>query len=257
LDALPADDPGRGGYLSDLGTSLQARFLRLGHAEDLDAAIEVGRAAVSATVPAEHRSTVLGNLSNALRLRAERTGDPRYCDDAVRAAQEAVRTLLDDAQARAPQLVNLAAAHRQRHVAFGSAEDVDLAVAEYRDALDLARDPQARRMASIGLGGALTDRFVLRGALDDLDAAVAAARAGVAGGGPAPATASATLAVALRERHRITGHGPDLADAVLAARAAVTAADGSARAVHLAALGNVLHDALRRWGEAVLLVLQR
>ena len=61
--ASPADDPGRAGYLSNLGAALLGRFVRTGDLADLDAAIDALRRAVAAS-PADHpgRTAMLSNL---------------------------------------------------------------------------------------------------------------------------------------------------------------------------------------------------
>jgi hypothetical protein len=49
--AIPEDHPSRSGYLSNLGIALVFRYNRLGQPDDLDEAIDVGRAAVAAPPP--------------------------------------------------------------------------------------------------------------------------------------------------------------------------------------------------------------
>ena len=48
MAAAAPDDPGRAGYLSNLGNALLTRFERNDTAVDLDRAVEVGQAAVAA-----------------------------------------------------------------------------------------------------------------------------------------------------------------------------------------------------------------
>lgn len=104
VDATETDHPDRAGRLSNLSNALQVRFERYGRMADVDEAVSTARQATEAT-EATHLGHVgwlsdthlgrvgwLSNLSNALQVRFERTGQMADLDEAVNAARQAAET---------------------------------------------------------------------------------------------------------------------------------------------------------------------
>jgi hypothetical protein len=101
----PADDPYRATYLAKLGSAWLHRFVWKGTPTDVDAAIDVIRAArqLGPGTPA-----TLTNLAMALRMRFEVAGDDADLDQAVELALEAADSSPVDDPDRSGRLFNAA-----------------------------------------------------------------------------------------------------------------------------------------------------
>jgi tetratricopeptide (TPR) repeat protein len=223
--------------------------------EDLDDAVESGRAAVAATPTGDpDLAGRLCNLSYSLQDRFERSGSSRDLDEAIEAGRAAVRAAPDDHLSRAAYLSNLVSLLLARSSPTGSGADLEEAVRLGRAAVTATRagDPgRARRLSN--LGTVLKARFERTGSSLDLEEAVLIGRAAVTAAHADDADRAdylSNLSTTLGQRFLRAGAGGDLDEAVQVGRAAVQAAPGGHRnrAGYLSNLAGALHDRFVRTG---------
>ena len=251
LSVIPTGHPDRAGYLSNLGIALQAQFGWTGVRADLDAAIEVGRAAVDAAQPNDC-ARFLSNLGTAFYSRFERTGVPTDLDAAIEVCQAAVDTALADDPGRPRYFSNLAGALIARFRRTGERADLDSAIEITESAVAAADHPNRAGFLS-NLGTALRTRFELTGEQADLDAAIESHQAALnttPANHPDRATFLSNLGSALLTRFRRSGTQSDLDAAVETAQAAVAVipADHPDRGWYLFSLGNALQARFEQTG---------
>ena len=148
LRATPEDDPGRGGYLSNLGTALRTLFERTGDLGMLTEAVDIGRQAVRAT-PEGHsdRAACLSNLGNALQTLFERTGDLDALTEAAEVGRQAVRDIPEDHPDRASCINNLGHTLRTLFERTGDLAALTEAVDTARQAVRATPEDQPDRVA--------------------------------------------------------------------------------------------------------------
>ena len=152
--AVRASSPGaptHAGLLSNLGAALQSRFLETGTPADLDAAVQIGQAAVTAT----DDPGPLITLGNTLRIRFERTGERSDLADAIGVLDRAVLAASDDHVEKALGLVALGRAHRATFRLTGSDTDLSAATTAYSRAAESPSAAPALRVAAAQAAGAL------------------------------------------------------------------------------------------------------
>ena len=145
--ATPPGHPDRAAIVSNLGNSLLTRFQRSGDSADLDAAIDAGRQAVDLTPPGQPgRAALLTDLGTALRARFGLTAEPALLEEAIQAARDAVSATPGDHPDRAARLVILSALLIIRSEQGGGEADFNAAIAQWRQAADLAASPLQTRL---------------------------------------------------------------------------------------------------------------
>jgi tetratricopeptide (TPR) repeat protein len=153
---LDRDDPEA---IDVLGRALVARFQQTRDAADLAAATSALEHAME-LVPADaqRRLAMAADLAGARVLHADRYGDRRALEDAIRLFREALRVPLDD---QSLLLVNLAGALLVLHDVSGEAGALDEAIETCQRAARVARTPALRATARRRLAEGLLRRHVL------------------------------------------------------------------------------------------------
>lgn len=201
--------------------------LALGHAmrweyggggdEDLDAAIDCGRAAVRAGASDPDAVVYASNLADALEKRWELHRDPEDLHEAVRVFAATLDAQPDGGARTADLAVSFAHTLLARYQAFGGADDLDVALAA------LGRSPAGdlrgaqRSTAAAATARALAMRYEAAGDPADLATAIAMARRGLAGVAATSTThnsRTARLAHLLYLRFARSGQRRDLDDAI-------------------------------------------
>jgi tetratricopeptide (TPR) repeat protein len=254
--AIQPEDPGLAGSLSNLGSSLHARWYRTGRGEDLDEAVRVHRQAVRATPPDDpNRAAVLAGLGVALQTRFVRTGQEQDRDEAVQADREVLDATPPEHPDRARRLWSLLLALLAPFEQTGRLDDLDEAIRAGREAVELTPPSHPRRAQSLSyLGMALVSRFRRTQRVEDLDEAI-----GVTGeavnltppDSPDRAGYLSHLGAALQVRFRRAGQVQDLYEAIRLGREAVAATppdDHLYRAQRLLNLGATLQTEFKRSG---------
>ena len=165
--------------------------LALGHAmrweygggdeEDLDAAIDCGRAAVGEGAGNPDAVVYASNLAGALEQRWELHRDPADLDEAVRVFAAAMDGQPGGGASTADLAVNFAHTLLARYQAFGGARDLDAALAALsRIPAEGLRGAQRSSVAA-ATARALSMRYEAAGDPADLAVAIAMARRGLAG----------------------------------------------------------------------------
>ncbi|GAA0388274.1 CHAT domain-containing protein [Acrocarpospora corrugata] len=216
--------------LGMLSTSLRLRYELAGDAADLDAAVSLGRAALTeeATDPLS-RLTALNSLGNALMTSADTDSGGRSLDEAIAVH----RVMLAESQAgqplRAYPLMNLANGLRARYERDGNPADLDEAILLGRQGLALETPLPDRPAAIAGLGFALLQRHSHTGDEGDLAESIDLLRAALRVCPPEhPVRARLHLmsGLALHARFTVTRAPHDLREAVSAWRQAAGIATG-------------------------------
>ena len=252
-DALPAGDPVRARWLSNLGVTQQARFGLTGSPADLDAAIMNCQASVSASAD-DHpdRVGLLTMLANAHRLRFGYTGQAADLDAALDLLQRAL-SATGAGPLRAGVLTTKGDVLRLKFATTGDLEDLDAAIEAGQSAVV---DVPPGHIDWAGLQASLADmrheRFERTGATDDLDAAIEGYRAALSATPEEYADRAvflSNLGHALLSRSERTGSAADLDAAIDAGRTAAQAAAGDhQRSAFLVDLGNALRTRFTRTG---------
>jgi len=195
------DDLDRRRVLSNLNIALHTRFERTGERADLDESIDAATAALRGA-DGDDMATIASNLSAALLTRSERTRD---LADVVRAVELSRVALANTPQNHASQPgreANLGNALRRRFEAGARREDIDEAIAVFRNAVaTAANDPKVL----FDLAAALRTRYEALGAPSDLTESIRQCRAALRAAGPdhpARATILSALALALQHTDR-------------------------------------------------------
>ena len=171
----------RGGpaSLSNLGNSFRTRFEHSRDSADLDAAIDVGRQAVSAA-PQGHadRAIYLSNLAASLYGRFDQTGNGADLDSAIDVGRQAVSAAPQGHADRTIYLSNLGNFLLTR---FSSGMDLEAAIAAGSQAV-MTSPPGHPYLATclFNLGQSLHDRFRWNGDMAELEAAIDTERLAVA-----------------------------------------------------------------------------
>jgi tetratricopeptide (TPR) repeat protein len=164
-----------------LGVALTYRYEQMGHAADLDEAVELLRAAghgIAADSP--ERALILANLGGTLHTRFELTGSRTDLDQAVAAYREAIETAPGDSPQRSMSRADLGNVLASRFQLTGDRADLDEAVAGLRAAESAAAPGSiSRPVIATNLGKALFSRCKNFGQQTDLDGAIDAARTAV------------------------------------------------------------------------------
>lgn len=215
-------------YLAVLGDALADRYRELGTVADLNAAIDLLRAARdTGGVSGVELAAILADLAGVYQARFERFGAVEDSDDAIDLMRAALGMFPAGAPEHAAGLANLAAALKGRFDHTGECSDLDVAVEAAQTAANaLPAESPHRISVQLNLGATLYDRFSRHGAPADLDGAVEAAQRAVEAtppGHPALASCLSNLGNALRTRFAVIGNSADLNRAVRESRAAVDA----------------------------------
>ncbi|MEV4509213.1 CHAT domain-containing protein [Dactylosporangium sp. NPDC049525] len=222
-----ADVAVRAAAAGNLGNAFRARYEARGSDDDLTAAVEYGRKAITLGAPDDPRMAAYrSSLGTALQTRYDRHGDAADLDASIVLGADAVELTPRDDPARCGRLSNLGNALRLRYLRTGSVDDLERSIRVGTEAV--SSDPAAADLAIYrsNLASALRDRFDATGDQRDLDAAIEHVRAAAEAVGPGhprrPGYLS-NLASMLRNRAETTGSQPDLDAAVDAADAAAAA----------------------------------
>jgi hypothetical protein len=154
--SIPFNSPDRTHLLNNLGYQLGKRFERTHSEDDLNRAVEMTDAAVSAT-PFNHpeRAGRLDNLGYQLGMRFELTGSVDDLNRAVDVAGAAVVVTPANHPEQASRLENIGNQLEKRFKLTGSKDDLDRALSSYKSgwccltALPSIRINLARRAAGI------------------------------------------------------------------------------------------------------------
>ncbi|MEV6350106.1 CHAT domain-containing protein [Actinoplanes sp. NPDC051851] len=243
----------RARLLSNLAGALAERFESCRDPDDLDEAIEAGRAAVLATPPGHQlRAGFLNNLGHALRIRFWGGRDLGDLSESIAAYRGAVRSVPPGDPDEVRFLATLGNVLLQRFQEIGEPSDLDEAVEAGRDARQIAGTEHPDRvMALFHLSETLQARFERFKEPPDLDEAIELGRSVLRAmplRDPDRAGALSTLGAALRTRIEWSGEPADLDEAVEIARAAERVAPGwhPKRAEILFEVGEALHARFER-----------
>ncbi|MBE8523024.1 CHAT domain-containing protein [Amycolatopsis sp. H6(2020)] len=231
LAAVPAQHPRRWLIEIRLGPALMLRYEITGDRADLDAAIDLQRAAIGR--PVDGPDDVLeefGNLAAALVNRFLLDRDSADLDEAVTLTRRGVE--LDDAHGtNSLHILGSALFYRYSHL--GRRHDLDEAITVGEQAVATARSPLRIANAHANLGNRLRQRFLATHEPADIDAAIEHLHAGQRQVDDVHARLN--LGLALSDRGQTRARRQDLLDAVTAFTA-VRAATGEQAPLHTIAL---------------------
>ena len=210
---LAAEQPGRRAALVNLASVLLVRYQAERADPDVRRAVVLAEQAAALSTSADvDRAAVLTVLGDA-RLHSYRLTRRRTeLEAAVAALGEAVA--LDDSPR---ERSNLGVALSERHLATGSVDDLERAIALLTTAVqDTPPRAPERPWRLANLGGALAERYERRGDRRDLDAAINAFDEATSAYRPGPDGLDwqYNLALGLRDRYARDGYLPDLDRAV-------------------------------------------
>ncbi|WP_143263973.1 CHAT domain-containing protein [Amycolatopsis kentuckyensis] len=247
LAALPAEHPRRWLIEIRLGPALMLRHELTGDRADLDAAIDLQRAAIGRPVDSpDEVLEELGNLAAALVNRFLRDRDSADLDEAIKLTRRGVE--LDEAHGtNSLHILGSALFYRYSHL--GRRHDLDEAIAADERAVAVA-GPRYLANAHANLGNRLRQRFVATGEPADIDAAIGHLDAALRR--EEDVHARLNLGLALSDRGRTRDRRQDLLDAVTAFTA-VRAATGEQAPLHTIALQGLgeAYTALGRPDDAI------
>jgi tetratricopeptide (TPR) repeat protein len=180
LAVVPADDPHRPGYRSNLAVALHHRFSTTGEIGDLHLAIEHHRATLAYDLTPADRAGFLTNLGTALDDRFEWSGDSADLTESIRLHREAVDIAPPGHRHRPVYMANLGSALAALFERTRDPATADEAVLWLRRAQELAPDDELQRVRCLSnIGLLLGIRHLAFGDLADLDAAETALREGI------------------------------------------------------------------------------
>lgn len=238
--------PGRGRFLMILCSALLRRLDQHDSPVDAQEAVGVARQMLDAFPPGHaDRATALELVGAALSQRAALLGQAADLDEAVDVVEQAL-DLIPPGSERTGIALDLGATLRQRFQQTGSTEDLDRAIAIFREsAAERDSESTGDGRAHHDLGATLLLRYERTADLEDLTDAVTALRQalGTIWADPADqAQAGADLSTALRLLFTHTGQKEAIAEAVELGRQAVvsTPAGHPSRADHHLVLGKAL-----------------
>jgi tetratricopeptide (TPR) repeat protein len=222
-------------YLTNLGSSLFARFELFGTVTDIDDAVAKMQMAVDLT-PDDHpdKSGRLTNLGNALNIRFGRLGNLADLTNAIIQQQRAVGLTPPNHPSQPRRLSNLASSLLSRFKQLGNVVDLDSAIIQYQAAVDLTPDNHPDKPSYLAnLGSSLYERFDRSGNLIDLDGAITQERLAVnimPEDHPNKPVHLNNLGISLQVRFTSTGNVSDIDDAITHQQRAVEkVTDGQAR----------------------------
>ncbi|WP_328785581.1 CHAT domain-containing protein [Streptomyces canus] len=261
LTMAPAESWVRAGRLSDLGTSLIAKFQITGDLESLDQAVRLTDEAVAATGREDpERGVRLYNLATALLERCQRLRGRADLDWAVEVAEELVGSIPVGNWARPRAASTSSRAFYLRFLHAKAAEDLTRAIVRAEETVTITPgDAPERARWLMNLAMLQLERFHLTQASRDVDSAVASAAGAVAALGPGPRPDRPgclnTQAAALLTRYRLAPAvgASDLRNADESLREALAALPGDhpQRAGMLINRANILASAPGRRAAAI------
>ncbi|MEW1723520.1 CHAT domain-containing protein [Streptomyces sp. NPDC093109] len=217
------NEPPEPDVLVALATSLLGQFVRLGDAEDAEAALRLSREALAA-IPGH--APALSAQSAALFHRFRLMAEPADLAEAFDSASAALAATPDDDPARVDRLAALASVLRIRFETAGNLEDLTAAIEKAETAVSLAdRRGATEHTAPAILSGLLLARFVTLRHRADIDRAIVAAHKAVDTAPPGGETGRVLthLAAALHTRYDVFAQRKDLDSAITALRTATAA----------------------------------
>jgi tetratricopeptide (TPR) repeat protein len=176
MDAVsltPDNHPNKPVYLSDLGSSLEARFERLGEWTDIKQSMEAQAEAILLT-PDNHpnKPTYLNSLGNSLERRFRRLGDLKDLDESIEAHVKSVSLTPDGHPNKPTYFSNLGKSLKTRFENRGELKDLDESVAAQAMAVSLTPDDDLDPMLLSSLGSLLQARFERFGERKDIDESI-------------------------------------------------------------------------------------
>lgn len=212
IAAVPADAETRGLRLTNLVSSIMARYERTGDITDLDHAIDLGRQSMAdAPAEASWRATGANNLARALQTRFNLTRQVGDLREAIDHFAQALKLGPPHEQGRGA--TNLGFALMSYYGEEKDERALDQALTMLRHAARLAAAGGAERSRPFaGLLDALLLRFRITGERADVDEAIQMGTMAVdlaAGNLPLLASGLGNLAVALNERFEAFGDVED------------------------------------------------
>jgi hypothetical protein len=244
---MPAGEPERASFLSDLGALWRDRFERRGDPAALAEALVAHREALAKTRPESAAyPDRLNAFGRTLQSRHRLTGDPDDLDAAIDAYRGALDATAADRPGRALYAANLGTALSTRARLRGDLADVDAAVETLDAALAATPTGAPERQDRLeNLANALSARMRHGLEADDLDRAIGLYEEAVAlraAGSPKRPITLLNLGNALRTRYEQAGDAGDIDRAVTKHRAALStlATDSPHYGVALGALAGGL-----------------
>ncbi|KAJ7797368.1 hypothetical protein B0H13DRAFT_2506787 [Mycena leptocephala] len=161
-------------FFNKLGSSLNARFERLGNLEDLNKSISITEHALRFISDGHiNKSGVLNNLGSALFYRFERLGDLDNLNRSISIVEDAIHHTPDGDLEKPVMLNNLGNYFRTRFDWLGDLEDLNRSILVSEDAVSLTPTgtPDKPWMMN-NLGNSLLSRFERLGDLGDLNRSI-------------------------------------------------------------------------------------
>ncbi|MEV6702491.1 CHAT domain-containing protein [Streptomyces sp. NPDC051453] len=213
------------GDMANLVLALRMRFERRRDNADLERAVSRGRAALRERPTGSGLVNLLDNLSGALAVRAEETGNPVDATEAVQLSAQALRGATSPPELRRSCESGLVTALLMRFELTGDVGDVDRAVLHARAVMAASPDTDpAGTQYRANLGSALLRQFEATRRPELLREAVASMTAAVKTAGPKHVfrpLALSGLGRVLHARYLLTGDAQDLDDAVAVTESAL------------------------------------
>ncbi|KAF9236918.1 CHAT domain-containing protein [Melanogaster broomeanus] len=157
----------------NLAAALAMRYQRRGRAQDLDEAIQRGRATVLQTAVGDQRRAPKTNLAIALWTRFEHRGDRRDLDEAIQLHRDALLQLPLGHPDHPSCLVNLGSALATRFESRHDENDLDDSIQHFCDALSRMPVGSSFRLQALNnLASSLCSRFQLRSRDNDINDAI-------------------------------------------------------------------------------------
>ncbi|TFK19861.1 hypothetical protein FA15DRAFT_708610 [Coprinopsis marcescibilis] len=240
-------------YLTNLGLSLESRYLLTGEQSDIDEAVTAQREAVDMTpVNDESLAARLSSLGNSLLARFGHEGHIQDVDEAIELHRKAISATPPDYATIPAHFNNLGNTLSIRFERKGQLSDLTDAIARQQEAVSntIGDDPDLPSRLS-NLGSSLSVRYEHTGQISDLDDAIKVQReAASIESADLPAYLN-NLGVSLRLRFECTGSDQDLDSSIEAHRKAVmlTPPPHSDRPAFLSNLGIGLRTRFERKGD--------
>ncbi|PVF92043.1 TPR-like protein [Serendipita vermifera] len=150
VNLTAAGHPAKPMWLTNLGTSLEARFSEFGSLDDIDNAIVQLRMAVDLTSDSHpNKPSYLGNLGASLANRFRRLGNLIDLDDAIRNLEQALKLTPMTHSGRASHLFNIALSFLDRFNRFNNVRDAEVAVSHFSAAATSPDGPPALRYKAV------------------------------------------------------------------------------------------------------------
>lgn len=236
-----------------LGNMYRMSFEQTGRTGHLEAGIETVRKAIALASDESRKASFQHTLRRLLLARHYATGSEADLDEALRTAEQAVRSTPSDAYDYERRLSGVAEALRAQAARTGDAEPLDEAVRLAFKAATAYADGPDRAFQILELTLCMTAQYATKGQMSELDAAVGNARHALGlefEQYEDEVRLRSALGVVLRLRHERSGSADDLDEALDLARAvlAETRPDHHARGPRLSDLAEALLLRFRREG---------